>query len=126
MGTYLTLLVDICATLAAHPHLLTVFVYAEADTGALIALGADEHHVTQVKWCFEFDNSGLNLLPPGLHRPLVLLGDVNLCHDHTVFFANDAQYFSTRPDVFAGDDFDSIALLNAMQCPVLRLKRFRG
>jgi len=62
----------------------------------------------------KLDDPGLDLLPPGLHGALVLLGDIRLRHDDAVVLGQHAQDFAALADVLARDDLYGVAFFNAL------------
>jgi hypothetical protein len=108
------MLVDVLSAFLANPYFLAFFVDAMTYAHFFFALRADQHHVRKVKGRFEFHNTGLNLAAARLTGFLMFLDNINALDNDALCLGNDAQHFATLSDVFSSDDFDSIALFNAL------------
>src|SRR5690606_13586765 len=121
-------LFNLVAAGAAHAHLKAVLANAEAHTGLLVALRADQHHIGQVQLAFELDDLRRDLAIAGLARLLVLLQNVHARNLDAIFLREHGDHFAALAQILAGDHLDGIALLDPLHVrnPLLRYYRVSG
>src|SRR6266850_1233263 len=101
--------VDRLAAAAAGADLAAVGEDLDAGTRGLVAPRADDEHVGEGQRPLPLDDAAL---PQLLRGTLVLLDHVDVLHEHTSFFGNDAQHLAALAPFLAGDDADRIAATN--------------
>src|SRR5437763_1469833 len=92
--------VDRLVAPTAGANLAAVGEYLDAGTRGLVAARADDEHVGESQRPLPLDDAAL---PQLLRRALVLLDHVDVLHEHTSFFGNDAQHLAALAPFLAGD-----------------------
>src|SRR5690606_3917043 len=105
-----TSLVQLRAAALRYPHLLAVLGELHADTGRLVRLRVDEHHVADVDARLLLDETAARVLLRGLAG---LLDDVHVLDEDAALVAQDREDLALLALVLAGDDADAVALADA-------------
>src|SRR3954470_17867707 len=97
-----------------NANLKTVIADAEADARFFAARWADHEYVREVNWPFELHDLRGNLLIARLPCFAMPLEDVDTLHHDTIFFGQHGENFAPLAQVFTGDDFDGVTLLDTL------------
>jgi hypothetical protein len=101
--------------LLADTHFATPFAL-KANTRALIAVRANEHHVRSMNWSLKLNNPRLDFTPSSTHRPLVLLDNVDSGNDHALLFGQNTLHRASKPSIIPGNNLYCIAFLDSVHC----------
>lgn len=103
------LLLEFSTAFLAYPHLLPFGADFMSNAGRLAAFRADKHYVGYMYRSLDGRDSTLRVLLCG---PEGLLHYIELLNHYTFDFGYGAKDLSFLARIFAGDDFDRVALFH--------------